>query len=169
MGHRKSRAIFAHIQKSSTMTFIFSFFLSLLLTPLLVLGSEKIPASVLYVIDGDTLVVSLDGDKERVRLIGVDTAETRVNRQLFRQQKRWKQSKKTLLKQGRKAKRAMKKMCPRYTQVYLEFDQQKRDKYRRLLAYVYLENGVRLNDWLIRKNLARPLWIPPNLRYKSKK
>jgi micrococcal nuclease len=51
--------------------------------------------------------------------------------------------------------------------VRLEFDQEKRDRHGRLLAYVYLENDDMVNALLIGKGLAHVLAKRPNLRYFS--
>src|SRR5262245_31186132 len=78
---------------------------------------------VLRVIDGDTIVISLDGKETKVRLIGVDTPET---------------------VDFRKPVEAFGKEASRFTSnllqgksVYLEYGQEKSDKYGRTLAYVY--------------------------------
>ena len=86
------------------------------------------------VIDGDTLV--LDGG-ERVRLIGVDTPE------LHHPQK-------PVEYFAREAAAFTQRMC-QGKRVRLEYDQQRVDRYRRTLAYVYLEDGSFLNAELIRQ------------------
>ncbi len=50
-------------------------------------------------------------------------------------------------------------------QVYLEFDQEKQDRYKRLLAHLYLSNGKHLNAELLANGLATVNLIPPNLRH----
>ena len=85
------------------------------------------------VVDGDTQI--LDGH-ERVRLIGVDTPET-------------KHPNKPVEYYGKEATAFTKKMLQGKT-VRLEFDQANahrghKDKYRRTLAYVFLEDGTFLN------------------------
>jgi micrococcal nuclease len=52
--------------------------------------------------------------------------------------------------------------------VSIEFDVQKRDKYRRLLGYVYLENGQMLNEEIIKAGYASPMTIPPNVKYQDR-
>jgi micrococcal nuclease len=85
-------------------------------------------------VDGDTIVLA---DKERVRLIGVDTPE---------------------LHHPRKPVQYYAEEAYRFTQrivegkkVRLEYDWQRRDRYGRLLAYVYLPDGTFLNAELIRQ------------------
>ena len=50
----------------------------------------------------------------------------------------------------------------------IEFDVQKRDHYKRLLAYVYLNDGRMLNEEIIRSGYASPLTYPPDVKYLDK-
>lgn len=89
------------------------------------------------VVDGDTIVVEIDGKQEKVRLIGVDTPETvHPNKpvQYF----------------GKEASEFTKRTVEG-KRVMLEYDWQKRDKYGRLLAYVYLEDGTFLNAEILKQ------------------
>lgn len=89
------------------------------------------------VIDGDTIIVDIEGKQERVRLIGVDTPET-VHPQ------------KPVEYFGKEAS-AFTKTLVSGKRVRLEYDWQRRDKYRRLLAYVFLEDGIFLNAEIIKQ------------------
>ena len=51
--------------------------------------------------------------------------------------------------------------------VSLEFDQRKKDKYGRTLAYVYLENGEFVNQDLVAKGYAKVKTYKPNTRYEK--
>jgi len=86
------------------------------------------------VVDGDTIV--LDGN-ERVRLIGVDTPET-------------KHPQKPVEYFGKEATAFTKRMVDG-RKVRLEYDWQKQDRYGRTLAYVYLEDGTFLNAEIIKQ------------------
>jgi micrococcal nuclease len=86
------------------------------------------------VIDGDTLLL-ING--ERVRLIGVDTPET-------------KHPQKPVQYFGIEAYKFTKQMAEGKV-VKLEYDWQRRDRYRRLLAYVYLMDGTFLNAEIIKQ------------------
>ncbi|MBI3595545.1 MAG: thermonuclease family protein [Nitrospirae bacterium] len=100
-------------------------------------ASGSIAGDIFFVtraVDGDTIVLA---DKERVRLIGVDTPE---------------------LHHPRKPVQYYAEEAYRFTQrivegkkVRLEYDWQRRDRYGRLLAYVYLPDGTFLNAELIRQ------------------
>lgn len=89
------------------------------------------------VVDGDTIVVDMDGKEEKIRLIGVDTPET-VH------------PSKPVEYFGKEASAFTKQMVEG-KQVRLEFDWQKGDKYDRLLAYVFLEDGTFLNAEIIKQ------------------
>ncbi len=89
------------------------------------------------VVDGDTIVVQIGQKREKVRLIGVDTPET-------------KHPKKPVQRFGKEASLFTKSMVEG-EEVRLEFDWQERDKYGRLLAYVYLTDGTFLNAEIIRR------------------
>ena len=49
--------------------------------------------------------------------------------------------------------------------VKLVFDVQKYDKYGRLLAYVYLEDGTFVNSRIIEEGYAQVMTIAPNVNY----
>jgi micrococcal nuclease len=89
------------------------------------------------VVDGDTIIIKVKGKEERVRLIGVDTPET-------------KHPKKPVQYFGKEASVFTKRIAEG-KRVRLEYDWQKRDKYGRILAYVYLEDGTFLNAEIIKQ------------------
>lgn len=101
----------------------------------LALASET--ATVTRVVDGDTLVVSIAGQEERVRLIGVDTPET-VHPQ------------KPVEYFGKEASAFTRQLVEGKT-VRLEEDADTtdRDRYDRLLRYAYLPDGRLLNAEII--------------------
>lgn len=115
-------------------------------------SSMRKQATVIRVIDGDTIVVNLDGKEETVRLIGVDTPES-VHPNT---------SKNT---DAGVAASAFSKMYLGNSTVELEFDVQERDKYNRLLAYVYCRNGEMFNEKLLRSGYASISTYPPNVKY----
>jgi micrococcal nuclease len=115
-------------------------------------GAEggRATADVIRVIDGDTIEVRIDGRREDVRLIGVDTPET--------------------VKPGTPVQ-CFGPQASHFTHNLLEgkrvrliFGVEQRDIYGRLLAYVHLGRRF-VNALLIRRGLARTLTIPPNDRF----
>lgn len=102
------------------------------------------------VVDGDTIQVLYKGKKESVRLIGVDTPET-VH------------PSKPVQPYGPEAS-AFTKEHLTGKDVGLEFDVEQRDKYGRLLAYVWLGNEM-FNRTLVREGYAQMATFPPNVRH----
>lgn len=118
-----------------------------------------------YVVDGDTIAVQIERDIEKVRLIGIDTPESRRNDRAKLQAERSKRDLKTIVQMGKQAKEALKVLLPKGTELRLEYDARKRDKYGRLLAYVYTKDNTMINDEMLRQGYAQLLTIPPNVRY----
>jgi micrococcal nuclease len=110
-------------------------------------------AYVLRAVDGDTIEVRLDGEREDVRYIGVDTPETvkpDTPVQCF----------------GPRAHRFNAGLLT-HRRVRLVFGEERRDVYGRLLAYVYLGRRF-INAELAQRGLARTLTIPPNDRFAAR-
>lgn len=138
---------------------------SLLFSPGFAEKIKKYPATILYVIDGDTIKVIYENKKESVRLIGIDTPESRKNKRAKMQAKQARTTIEEIVKLGKHSKEFTKTMLKKGDIVLIEFDVQERDKYRRLLGYVYLKNGKMVNLEIIREGYASPLTIPPSVRY----
>lgn len=107
---------------------------------------------VVSVVDGDTFKIIYNQKEEKVRLIGIDTPES-VHAD---------KSKNT--KYGKIASEYVKELL-KSQNVKLEFDVSSKDKYGRLLAYVYLENGEMLNEKLLKEGYAQMATYPPNVKY----
>lgn len=107
-------------------------------------------ARVARVVDGDTIAVEIDGRAERVRYIGVDTPETvKPNAPV----ECW----------GPAASALNRRLVAVGADVRLRFDRELRDRYDRLLAYVYRDgDGLFVNARLVRDGAARTLSISPN-------
>jgi micrococcal nuclease len=109
------------------------------------------------VVDGDT--IELVGG-ERVRYVGIDTPEVRR-----RVGARWVYDPEPLAKEATEANRRLVEGRP----VRLEYDVQPRDRYGRLLAYVYVsppgQGEVMVNARLLEQGYAQPLTIPPNVKH----
>ncbi|MCX7738986.1 MAG: thermonuclease family protein [Hydrogenothermaceae bacterium] len=133
---------------------------------------ESIPkdlkeVAVVRVVDGDTIVVSMDSVEEKVRLIGIDTPESRLNRRAQLQERELNRDVESIVDLGKKAKEFTSSLLRKGDRVYLEFDVQQRDKYGRLLAYVYLPDGRMVNREIICNGYAIPLTIPPNVKHEK--
>jgi micrococcal nuclease len=110
--------------------------------------------TVTRVVDGDTVHVRIGDDDERVRYIGVDTPETvkpNTPVQCF----------------GEVASHYNRRLVAGQP-VRLRFDAERRDKYGRLLAYVYrASDGLFVNAALVRGGYGTTLTIPPNTAHAS--
>jgi micrococcal nuclease len=112
---------------------------------------DAIAAKVQRVSDGDTFVATVKGRRERVRVIGVDTPESVApNRpdEPF----------------GEEASEFAKHHLDGET-VRLAGDAEPRDRYGRMLAYVWLRDGTFWNALLVAEGYAQQLTIPPNVTY----
>ena len=112
-------------------------------------------------VDGDTLQLETG---ERVRLIGIDTPEMHESDKLYRDSQRTRQDVSVIQKLGRQSYEFTKKLVEG-KRVSLEFDVEKRDRYDRLLAYVYLKDGTFVNAEIVKQGYASLMTIPPNVRY----
>src|SRR5215218_3176187 len=105
------------------------------------------------VTDGDTIHVHIGGGDETVRLIGIDTPETvdpRQPVQCF----------------GKEASNRTKELLPIGTKVRLVRDVEARDRYHRLLAYVYrVKDDLFVNLSLAEDGYADLLTYPPNVAH----
>jgi len=132
--------------KQSFLTKLCISFLLIFLTVPVLLSQDYYEIS--KVIDGDTIKLE---NGETVRLIGIDTPET-VH------------PSKAVEYYGKEASNFT-RMMAEGKRVRLEFDVQTRDKYNRLLAYVYLEDGTFVNAELVKEGYAKVSTYPPNVKY----
>jgi len=108
--------------------------------------------TVRYVIDGDTIELS---SGEKVRYIGIDTPEVRE-----KTQEGWVYKPGPF---GEEAKEFNRRLVEG-KRVRLEFDVQKKDKFKRTLAYVYA-GEMFVNLEMVRQGFAMIYTYPPNLKY----
>lgn len=115
-------------------------------------ATEFEPGTVVRVIDGDTLVIAFDGSDQTVRLLNVDTPET-------------KHPDKPVECLGQEATEKLESLTPPGTQVALDFDVERTDRYDRVLAAVFVEDQTLVNAELARVGLGVPLLVEPNSKY----
>jgi len=113
------------------------------------------------VVDGDTVKLS---DGRRVRLIGIDTPELHYSDKLLRDAKRSRRDILAIQELGKMASAFTKGLCEG-KKVRLEYDIEKKDRYGRTLAYVYLEDGTFLNGKILEEGYGQVMTIPPNVKY----
>jgi micrococcal nuclease len=112
-------------------------------------------------VDGDTLVLE---NNERVRLIGIDTPEMHESSKLNRDAQRSGQDVSSIKQLGRRSYEFTRKLVEGQ-RVRLEFDVERFDKYKRILAYVYLLDGTFVNAKIVEEGYASIMTYPPNVRY----
>lgn len=113
-------------------------------------GTAARPGRVVHVVDGDTVDLRLDGHRERARLLGIDTPETvkpHTPVQCY----------------GPEASARTKALLPEGTPVLVQRDREARDRYGRLLVYLWRSaDRLFVNESLLRDGYARVLSIAPN-------
>lgn len=115
------------------------------------------PYAIERVVDGDTLIINIDGENTRVRMIGIDTAESVPD------------NPDRITDEGIKAANYTKSLLTG-AEVLLEYDEEKTDKYGRVLAYIYIpdKNGLTfVNELLVREGFADLMTIEPNTKYRE--
>jgi len=113
--------------------------------------ARDLHGGVSWIYDGDTIEVEGAGT---VRLVGIDTPEKEANRRDRDFIRLGADSAAQLRRSGRAT---LKHLIRRVKgqRVRLELENPRRDKYGRLLAYVWLEDGGMLNRQLLRQGRAR--------------
>ena len=98
--------------------------------------------------DGDTVGAVVNGSFEKIRLLGIDAPEM--------EQRPW----------GRKSRDCTGALLKASTsRVSLEYDLEQRDKYGRILAYIWIQDGRMLNEEMLKNGFAVLFTCPPNVKY----
>jgi micrococcal nuclease len=108
--------------------------------------------TVVRVIDGDTLVVSINNGDHTIRLLNIDTPETKDPAQ-------------PVECLGPQATEYLEGLLPKGTQVRLEFDAKRHDKYGRTLAGVFAPDGSLVNANIAREGLGIPVQFDGNIKF----
>lgn len=128
-------------------------------TAALVGGSVAVAAAanadsgtVVRVVDGDTLVVSINNGDHTIRLLNVDTPETKDPNQ-------------PVECLGPEASKFLEQKLPAGTKIKLEFDAERHDKYGRTLAGVFAPDGSLVNAEIAREGLGIPVQFGANGKF----
>lgn len=124
------------------------------------------------VVDGDTIVVDISGEKTKVRLIGIDTPESVASSKYL--EKTGKEN----TQEGEKASDYVKSLLACTGTVYLQKDVSDTDRYGRLLRYVWLEipdddkdieeiSTKMLNGILVWEGIAEPAAYAPDTAHQE--
>jgi micrococcal nuclease len=135
------------------------------LQPVVSDASGRVACQVLTVYDGDTLGCDLDQDgnierpEEEIRLLGIDSPEMHYSRKNPTYGTEHPRDEPF----AQAASQWMTRQVDHKT-IYLEFDQRRRDRYRRTLAFVYLNSTdtVSVNEQELAQGLATLLFIGKN-------
>ena len=133
-------------------------FLKIVLLFLVVMLNAQLKENTFYKVskisDGDTFYVETESsEKFKIRLIGIDAPESyNVGKKFIKEYF------------GKEAKVFVTNLL-KNKKVKLTFDVQKTDRYGRILAYAYLENGVFLNQYLVENGFAVVATFPPNVKF----
>jgi len=100
------------------------------------------------VIDGDSVEANIRGKREQIRFIGIDAPELG--------QKPW----------GKRSKKFLEDLISASGwQVRIEYDIEKRDKYDRILAYLWSRNNKLINEEMLVNGYAVLFTFPPNVKH----
>jgi len=98
--------------------------------------------------DGDTISAFVNGHFEKIRLIGIDAPEM--------DQRPW----------GKKARECLRSVISAAnSKISLEYDIERRDKYGRILAYIWTQHRQMINEEMMKNGCAVLFTFPPNVRY----
>jgi micrococcal nuclease len=114
--------------------------------------SSSIEGLVVRVVDGDTIHVQLSDRLEKVRYIGVNAPELRHPQRG--------------VEPGSHEAHTVNRRLVEGKRVRLELDVQPRDRYGRLLAYVWTGDTM-VNAELLRLGYAQVMTVPPNVRHQA--
>jgi micrococcal nuclease len=115
-------------------------------------GAGTIEGTVVRVVDGDTINVQLADRVEKIRYIGVNAPE--IHHPIKGEEP------------GGRAAAQVNRGLVIGRRVRLELDVQPRDRYGRLLAYVWVGDTM-VNAELVRLGYAQVMTVPPNVRYQD--
>lgn len=110
--------------------------------------STSVKKQAVKIYDGDTIGAAVDGRFEKIRLLGIDAPEM--------DQRPW----------GKKSRECLIALISdAASKISLEYDIERRDKYGRILAYIWTEDRKMLNEEMMKNGCAVLFTFPPNVRY----
>ena len=109
---------------------------------------KKNSVYIVKVVDGDSVEANISGKKVQIRFIGIDAPELG--------QKPW----------GKRSKKFLEDlMSASGWQVSVEYDVEKRDKYERILAYLWSRDNKLINEEMLSNGYALLFTFPPNVKH----
>ena len=128
----------------------------------------KETATIVRVLDGDTVRVVYCDKKETLKLIGIEVPENKLSRKAKEEAIKSGQNLLTVISTGIDAVMFVKGLVKKGDTVTLEFDLQNRDIDGTLLAYIYLPDGRMLNEEILKAGYADIELDSPNMRYRER-
>ena len=110
-------------------------------------------ASLVRVVDGDTIVVNINSQDYKVRLIGINTPESVAPKEYLEKKGT------TNSEEGIKASDYTKTLLSGVDTVYLEKDVSETDRYGRLLRYVWIETPDEINTDTIAEDMVNGILL----------
>ncbi|MDN5898761.1 MAG: thermonuclease family protein [Brachybacterium sp.] len=114
-------------------------------------GDDDRRGEVVRVVDGDTLIALVDGEETTIRLLNIDTPET-------------KDPDEPVQCLGPEAAEFLTERLPAGTLIDLDYDEERLDRYDRTLAAVY-ESESLINAEIAAAGLGVPVYFAPNDRF----
>lgn len=146
------------------------FLLALTLTATLAIASPAslLAQEVVFVYDGDSFQADIGALTQNIRLIGIECAEGTPSPKARREAKRLGITMKEYLTHGDRASAFTRSLLPKGSKFRIEYDKEKRDKYGRLLAYVFLPDGRLLNEEILKAGHGDLFRSTENIKYKAR-
>lgn len=124
--------------------------------------------TLLSITDGDTLLARCQTSTERIRLIGIDAPELSQGEHSAWQAKQYGVRETEIRQMGKSAKKHLSELLSIGETIELRQDQESRDRFGRLLAYVYKADGDFINSKMIYDGYASTMSIKPNTTFADK-
>jgi len=130
------------------------FFATLLIILIFIFSTAFCPqgqVKVIEVIDGDTITV--EGYDNSIRILGIDTLETKQNYKVPQQSKKYNISENEVIKKGLESKEVATRLLLNRC-VELKADYRDKGKYGRYLRYVYIDGVIDYQEFMLINDLA---------------
>lgn len=109
-------------------------------------NAEMLPITLLKVTDGDTIKALVNGEKESIRLLDIDCYETSKNPRAIWQSEYYHLSVGQVMQKGEYSKQRLKDLLGKRKDLKLEWS--RRDRYKRILGKVYLDDRS-INNYML--------------------
>jgi micrococcal nuclease len=136
-------------------------------------SASALAGTVVYVVDGDTIHVRIDDKVEKVRYIGVNAPEVPharghdgASRRPHAPEERHHARGFPHTPAAGDAARRINLQLVSGKQVRLELDRERRDSYKRLLAYVWVGDTM-VNAEMVKRGYAEVMTMPPDFRHRA--